>query len=229
MCGRFTFIDVPSLAGRFGIVLLDGGQISPRFNIAPSQEVPAVVEDQDGRALRWMQWGFQPAWFKAQPGRPPPINARAETLLERPMFRGAVAGQRCIIPADGFFEWQAVAGQRRKQPMYIRLKDGGIFGFAGLYAERPDPQSGEPVASCVIVTTSPNELMATIHHRMPVILDPADEALWLDSSVRDPAAVISCLRPYPSELMEAFAVSSLVSSARTDQPSLIEPLEGGRR
>lgn len=229
MCGRFTFIDVPSVAGRFGIVLLDGARIAPRFNIAPAQEVPAVVEDDGGRALRWMQWGFQPAWFRSQGDRPPPINARAETLLERPMFRGSAATQRCLIPADGFFEWKAVPGQRRKQPMYIRLKGAGIFGFAGLYAERPDPEGDEPILSCVIITTAPNELMASIHHRMPVILDPKDEALWLDPSVRDAAAVLPCLRPYPSELMEAFPVSSLVSSARNDQPSLIEPVEGNRQ
>jgi putative SOS response-associated peptidase YedK len=227
MCGRYTVIDVPSVVGRFGIVFVDGGGVTPRFNIAPSQEIPAVVETDGGRALRWMQWGFQPAWFAAQAKRPPPINARAETLLERPMFRGAVAAQRCIIPADGFFEWKAVPGERRKQPMYIRLKTGGVFGFAGLYAERPDRDSTEPIRSCAIITTSPNELMATIHHRMPVILDRDQEAFWLDPAVRDPVAVMSCLRPYPSEEMEAFAVSSLVSSAGNDQPSLIEPIERG--
>ncbi len=224
MCGRFTITEVERIVARFGVVLPDGMQIEPRFNIAPSQQIPVIVEGEHGRELRWMEWGFQPDWFKPQPNRRPPINARAETLMERPMFRGAVAGQRCIIPADGFFEWQAVSGTRRKQPVYIRLKSGDAFGFAGLYTERPGATPEERIASCVIITTSANELMAPIHDRMPVILDPADEARWLDPGVRDPVALLDCLRRYPADRMEAYPVSQLVSSARNDEPALIRPL-----
>src|SRR5712692_7276335 len=155
MCGRFTFTDSPGLYARFGIALAPDESIAPRFNIAPSQQIPTVVEGSDGRALRWMQWGFRPGWFTPKPGQPPPINARAETLLERSMFRGTVPAHRCIIPADGFFEWKVVPGQRRKQPMYIRLKGGGIFGFAGLYTERHDEATDAQIASSVIITTGP--------------------------------------------------------------------------
>lgn len=225
MCGRFTFTEIANIIGRFGIALADGSRIVPRFNIAPSQEIPVIVEGANGRELRWMEWGFQPDWFKPQPNRPPPINARAETLLERPMFRGAVATHRCIIPADGFFEWKAVRGERRKQPIYIRLKGGEIFGFAGLYTERPGPAANESIASCVIVTTGPNALMAPIHDRMPVILDRQDESRWLDPKLRDAGAVLDCLRSYPADLMEAFPVSHLVSYAHNDEPALIQPIE----
>src|SRR6266571_2008075 len=192
MCGRFTFTEIAKIVGRFGIVLQDGSRITPRFNIAPSEEIPVVVEDESGRGLRWMQWGFQPAWLKLQLNRQPPINARAETLLERPMFRDAVATGRCLIPADGFFEWKAVPGERRKQPMYIRLTGGEVFGFAGLYTLRPKPGSTDRIASCAIITTGPNELIAPIHHRMPVILAPEAEAAWLSPRERDHSRLLGC-------------------------------------
>jgi putative SOS response-associated peptidase YedK len=225
MCGRFTLTEISRVRARFGIVLLGGGEISPRFNVAPSQEIPVIVQGPAGRELRWMEWGYWPEWFHPQPNRPPPINARAETLLESPMFRDSVALQRCIIPADGFFEWKSVPGQRQKQPIYVRLRDGEMFGFAGLYTKRPGPTPDEPIASCVIITTSPNELIAPIHHRMPVILDPADEARWLDPRIDDPREVLSCLHPYPAAEMEAFPVSRLVSYVQNDQPALINPVE----
>jgi putative SOS response-associated peptidase YedK len=228
MCGRFTITEIAKIVERFGLVLPDGTRIEPRFNVAPSQQIAVVVEGEDGRELRWMEWGFQPDWFTPQPNRPPPINARAETLLERPMFRGSVARQRCIIPADGFFEWQAVPGSRRRQPVYIRLKGGGVFGMAGLYTERPGAMPDERVPSCVIITTGPNELMAPIHDRMPVILDRADEATWLDPDVHDPVALMACLRRYPAEEMEAYPVSQLVSYTHNDEPALIRPLSEPR-
>jgi putative SOS response-associated peptidase YedK len=157
MCGRFTLLELPPVSERFGLHLLEEiGRLQARFNIAPSQDVAAIIEGEQGRELHWMVWGYQPGWFKRKPGQPPPINARAETLLERSMFRGAVGKTRCLIPADGFYEWQAVPGQRSKQPMYIRLKGGRLFAFAGLYTEKRDELTGEPVPSCAIVTTAPN-------------------------------------------------------------------------
>lgn len=221
MCGRFSLGELDWLDQRFGIqVPLPFHEWpAPRFNVAPSQLVPVVVDTEEGRALRWMQWGFQPAWLK-DPRQAPPINARAETVAEKPMFREAVARRRCIIPADGFYEWQKLP--RGKQPVYIRLKSGEVFGFAGLYTERRVEGSDDPQASCVIITTGPNELMATIHHRMPVILAREDEALWLDRTVTDPAAVLACLRSYPAEPMEAYPVSPLVSRVQEDGPALIE-------
>ena len=133
MCGRFTLTDPGQIPLRFDVEV-DADTLLPRYNIAPSQLVPVVVERPEGRALQHMRWGFQPAWAPAAPNRPAPINARAETLLERPLFRGAVARRRCLIAADGFYEWQDV-GRGPKQPVYIRLRSGGLFAFAGLYTD----------------------------------------------------------------------------------------------
>jgi len=225
MCGRFTLTEFTWLPGRFGLQLPMEEPPDPRYNVAPSQQIPVIVDEGDGPVLRWMEWGFQPGWFKVAPNRPPPINARAETLLDRPMFRDSVAKQRCLIPADGFYEWRKVPGQRVKQPVYARLKGGEPFAFAGLYTTRKDDTTGKPHPSCVIITTKPNEIMAPIHDRMPVILSREDEPRWLDHGTTDRAAIIDCLRSYPSERMEAFPVSSLVSSARNDGSSLIRPAD----
>ena len=225
MCGRFTLTEFSWLPGRFGLQLPLDEQPDPRFNVAPSPHIPVVLDEGAGPVLRWMEWGFQPAWFKATPNRPPPINARAETLLERPMFRDAVAKQRCLIPADGFYEWRKVPGQRAKQPVYARLKGGEPFLFAGLYALRGDEPASQPRASCVIITTKPNEIMAPIHDRMPVILSREDERRWADHAITDSAAVIDCLRSYPSDRMEVYPVSPLVSSARNDGSALIRPAQ----
>jgi putative SOS response-associated peptidase YedK len=135
MCGRYTLTSPDDIAGRFGLGALSetGSDIRPRFNVSPSQAVP-VIRTHDGEtALELMRWGFQPAWMKGKGNRPPPINARSETLLERPMFKSAVGKGRCLIPADGFYEWKVIPGQKTKQPMHIRLKDGALFAFAGIW------------------------------------------------------------------------------------------------
>ena len=154
--------------------------------------------------------------------RPPPINARGETLLERPMFKGAVAKGRCLIPADGFYEWKVIPGQKAKQPMHIRLKGGELFAFAGLWTWGGD----EMGPTCAIITTAPNELVSTIHDRMPVILTEHGERLWMD---RDAPAeeAMSVLTAYPADLMEAFAVSTAVNRAGYDDPSMVEPISEG--
>jgi putative SOS response-associated peptidase YedK len=217
MCGRYTAGDPDSVAARYGFVDFHETKLEPRFNVAASQAVPVVVGGPDGPALRLMRWGFQPSWMK-EPRRPPRINARSESLLEKPLFRDALARGRCIIPADGFYEWVAVPGQRAKRPMHFRLRGGEPFGFAGLYTVAPDGQE-----TCAIVTTAANELIAPLHHRMPAILEVADEPLWLDPSATDPRTVLPCLRPLPAERMEAFPVGPLVSSVRNDGPELIRP------
>ena len=218
MCGRFTLTEPGRIGTRFGIQAPLPADEGPRYNVAPSQSVlTVVVAEHEGRALRQMRWGFQPAWMK-EAKRPPPINARAETLLDRPMFRGALGHSRCLIPADGFYEWVATEGSKQKQPLHLRLKGGELFGFAGLWTEASD---GEP--TCVIVTTEANELIRPLHARMPVILEPADEPLWLDPEVTDPAAVSACLQSFPSERMELYRVSDLVSSARNEGPELVQP------
>jgi putative SOS response-associated peptidase YedK len=223
MCGRFTLTNPGQLSLRFAATSDGGDELQPRFNIAPSQLVPAIVEGPQARAVEQMRWGFRPAWAGEDRSRPAPINARAETLMERPLFRGAVTRGRCLIPADGFYEWQVVPGQRTKQPMYIRLRDGSLFGFAGLYTETQD-EAGDPLRTCAIITCTPNELMAPIHNRMPAILDPAQEALWLDPAVTDPLPVLACLRPYPASSMEAYPVGRLVSAPQHEGPELIRHL-----
>jgi putative SOS response-associated peptidase YedK len=222
MCGRYTLTSPEDIAARFGLGALTETHIEPRFNVAPSQGVPVIVGRDSGPALTTMRWGFQPAWMRGDGQRPPPINARSESLLERPMFRGAVAHTRCLVPADGFYEWMAIPGSKTKQPMYIRLKGGDLFAFAGLYVQGPNDVGD----TCVIVTTAANEVLAPIHERMPVVLDRDVELRWLDPDLENGQAALAYLQPVPPERFEAFPVSSLVSSPRNQGPELIEPVEG---
>src|SRR5262249_21751999 len=158
-----------------------------RYNVAPTQRVPVVVPQDATRSLRLMRWGYRPRWMTS-PKAPAPINARAETLGEKPLYRGALASGRCLIPADGYYEWHAEAGKRGKQPYWLHLPQAAPFGFAGIWTSAP---AGEP--TCAIVTTAAHEHVAWLHPRMPVILSPECEGLWLDSELRDPPAAASCL------------------------------------
>jgi len=225
MCGRYTQTAAfDELALRFGITVEETGleDLPPRYNVAPSQSVPIVVAHDGGRRIVMAKWGFHPAWMKD--GKLAPINAKAETVAESRLFQEAVQRGRCLVPADGFYEWKPVPGQKRKQPFYVRLKGGGLFAFAGLYTP-PIARAGFP-ATFTIITTTPNELLAPIHNRMPVILEPGDERRWTDAAVTDPAAVLPCLRPLPASLMEAFPVSALVSSPANEGAELVEPVTG---
>ena len=225
MCGRYTQTAAfDELALRFGITVEDTGleDLGPRYNVAPSQAVPIVVGHNGGRQIIVARWGFHPVWMKDS--KLAPINAKVETVATSRMFQGAVKHARCLVPADGFYEWKAVPGQKRKQPYYLRLKVGGLFAFAGLYTP-PGAESVVP-ATCTIITTTPNELVAPIHDRMPVILARDDEGRWTDAGVTDPATVLPCLRPLPADLMEAHPVSTLVSSPGNEGPRLLEPLRG---
>ncbi|HZS89515.1 MAG TPA: SOS response-associated peptidase [Chloroflexota bacterium] len=225
MCGRYTLTAPEQLALRFDLNPDATPAVEARYNIAPSQPVPVIVAQPDGRlALEWMRWGFRPAWA-GESRRPAPINARAETLLERPYFRSAMRQGRCLIPADGFFEWQVQPGRGAKHPMYIRLRDGGLFALAGLYARGPDGTDALG-GTCAIITTSPNRLMEPIHDRMPAILDPDDEARWLDPDIAAPEVVRDCLRPYPAEAMVAYPVSTRVNAPQNEGAELIAPLAG---
>jgi len=195
----------------------------PTYNAAPSQRLPVVVQRGDDRALDLLRWGLQPRWRKAGPGRAPePINVRAETLLEKPMFRSLVKSKRCLVPADGFYEWKRTGGP--KQPYLIRPTDQRTFAFAGLYDETPG-DDGQPVGSYAIITTGPNGVMAPIHDRMPAILRPDDEADWLDATVTDPG-IVALLRPYSAEATVATAVSTAVNNTRNNGPELVEAVAG---
>ena len=222
MCGRFTLTNPAQLELRFDVASADGQSLEARYNIAPSQMIPVIVEGEQGRTLHSLRWGFQPRWASANSTRPAPINARAETLLERPLFRGALGKYRCLIPADGFYEWMVRPGSAAKQPMYIHRRDGDLFAFAGLYTEREE--GGQIAASCAIITTTPNEVLAPIHDRMPAILTRDTEALWVDRGVTDSEVLLACLRPYPAALLDAYAVAPAVSAVRNDAPYLTAPL-----
>jgi putative SOS response-associated peptidase YedK len=223
MCGRYTQTAAfEELALRFGITVeeVTDEDLASRYNVAPSQPVPIVVGEKDGRRLVMARWGFHPGWMRST--KLAPINAKAETIATSGMFQSAVERGRCLVPASGFYEWQPVPGQKRKRPFYVRLKGGALFGFAGLWAPA-DPRTGAP-ATCAIITTTANDLLAPIHDRMPAILAPEDEARWLDPSVTNPARVLSCLRPLGTDRMEAYPVSSLVSSPDNEGAQLVEPV-----
>lgn len=193
----------------------------PSYNVAPTQEV-AVVVQRDGRtSLEGMRWGLIPFWAKDPSIGSRMINARAESIADKPAFKRSLRDRRCLVLADGFYEWQKSDGA--KIPVYIRLKSGRPFAFAGLY-DLWNPPSGGPIASCTIITTGPNDLMTPIHNRMPVILGKAEDRTWLDAAIREPQQLLSLLNPFPAGEMEAYRVSTLANSPRNNSPALIQPL-----
>lgn len=211
MCGRFNLSRPEDIVERFGFMDWSDKRIEPRFNIAPSQEIVTFVQLPLERAVvQSATWGLKPFWLEK--GKAPPINARAEALGSSPMFREA---KRCLIPATGFYEW------RNKQPMHIQLQNGEPFAFAGLWLP---PVKREGLPSAAIITTKPNELMATIHTRMPAILSAEDELVWLDPSVADDDAR-KLLKPFDAAPMEAYPVSPRVNSWENEGPELILPAE----
>jgi putative SOS response-associated peptidase YedK len=200
--------------------------IPPRYNVAPTQDAPVVRLRADGeRAIAMLRWGLVPAWSEGPDSGYRMINARAETVATKPAFRGAFRRRRCLVPADGFYEWRKEGA--RKQPYRIRLRGGGPFAFAGLW-ERWSPERGdaEVIESFTIVVTDANALLEPIHERMPVILAQSDYGAWLDVQGTEPEAAQALLRPYPPDQMEAYPVSLRVNSPRNDDPECIAPLHG---
>jgi putative SOS response-associated peptidase YedK len=219
MCGRFTLRADPKALNEL-LPVFEQLELFPRYNIAPSQDVLAVRQRQEatGPEAATLRWGLVPHWAKdAKHGS---INARAETLAGKPMFRSAYRKRRCLIPADGFYEWQKVG--KAKQPFYIRMKDDQPFAFAGLWEHWE--HDGEIVNSCAIVTTRANEILQPFHDRMPVILERAAYERWLDADAKSNEDLEPLLRPYSSEAMTAFGVSTLVNNARHEEAGCIEPL-----
>lgn len=220
MCGRFTLYHTPDeVAARFEAS--DVLETEARYNIAPTQNV-AVVTQNGARQLENYHWGLIPSWAKDPAIGSRMINARAETLAEKPSFRTALTRRRCLIPADGFYEWQAAPEGTKggKTPTYLHRKDSALFAFAGLWDEWHAPD-GSPLRSCTIITTTPNSVAAPIHDRMPVILRPEDEAFWLDTGVSDTRDLHSLLAPYPPEYMESYPVSRRVNVPVTDDAELL--------
>ena len=218
MCGRYTlYHDEEDLTALFD---LDAFPITPRYNVAPTQVVPIVRMGEGARHERVdARWGLVPAWVKDPSAfKALLFNARSETAAEKPSFRDAAKRARCVVPASGFYEWTAGEGGR-KRPWYVHRRDGAPLVLAGLYAERSD---GDPSVSTTILTTGPNEVLAPLHDRMPVVLDPADVTRWLDPEERDPAVLADLLAPCPAGWLEAYPVGPEVGNARTDGPRLIQ-------
>lgn len=221
MCGRFTLHhSAEEIVERFLAELLP--HLEPRYNIAPTQPV-AVVTQNGARRLDQYQWGLIPSWAKDKSIGHRMINARAETLAEKPAFRTALQRRRCLIPADGFYEWREADTPEEggRTPMHIRRRDGGLFAFAGLWDEWRDPETQKPLRSCTIITGTPNPLIAPIHDRMPMILRPEDEERWLDTSLTGGESLHSLLAPYPADVLEVYAVSRRVNAPIVDDPSLV--------
>jgi putative SOS response-associated peptidase YedK len=240
MCGRFTLtVDPADLREAFGNYAFPA-KFAPRFNIAPTQPILAIPNDATpalplrsasgtvvaGGAREnkadFFVWGLIPAWAKDPSMGSRLINARAETLAEKPSFRGAFKYKRCLILADGFYEWKSQPGTKTKVPHFIFLKNREPFAFAGLWDEWHSPDGGT-LRSATIITTAPNELMATIHDRMPVILHPSDYAQWLDTSPRAPESLQPLLKAFPVDEMSAYPVSMLVNSPANDRAELVVP------
>ena len=194
----------------------------PAYNVAPTQDVLTVVGGETRRG-GFMRWGLIPHWAKSASIGSRMINARAETVGEKPAFRDALRRRRCLVLADGFYEWQRVG--RAKRPMRVVMRSGEPFAFAGLWSVWRDPEDNT-VPSCTIITTAANDLLRPIHERMPVVLPREMEALWLDQSVDDPVAFDGVLIPYPADAMDAYEVSALVNSTANGGPEIIEALAG---
>jgi putative SOS response-associated peptidase YedK len=221
MCGRYTLTaESALLEDRFACRLSDVSYRSS-YNIAPGQAVMAVVKAEAELRAGLLRWGLVPSWAKDPKMGYRMINARAETVAEKPSFRRALRQRRCLILADGFYEWRREG--RQKTPMYIRLRSGEPFAFAGIWEHWQGPD-GTPLSTCAILTTAANALMQPIHQRMPVMLDRAAESLWLDGEVTEPQALLPVLAPFASEAMEAYEVSSEVNSARHNSPACITPV-----
>ncbi len=220
MCGRYSLhCAVERLMEQFGVVA--DPALRPRFNIAPSQLVPAVRAGAAGRELAMLRWGLIPFWAKDAKIGYKMINARAETVASKPAYRSAYRRRRCLIAADGFYEWKPDdAGG--KQPYHIRLRDGDVFAFAGLWERWEGGKNGPPIESCTIIVTAANDQLRPIHDRMPVIVRPGDYEIWLDTSQSDASRLEEILQPYPGEAMVAYPVSTHVNRPANDDAQCIE-------
>jgi putative SOS response-associated peptidase YedK len=240
MCGRFTAASQPSLlAEQFRAEPAAVEGFGPSWNVTPASDVIVVTADSDGaRHLRALHWGLVPRWAKDSSSRNQIINLRSETIREKKSWKSSLAKRRCIIPADGFYEWQDMGKGNKKQPLYITAREPQSLALAGIWATWKGAESkdgkhgdganggGEELWTCTILTTTPNKLMSTIHHRMPVILPPDAWDAWLDPSNTDTEALEALLVPAADDLLAAWPVDLAVNSPRNNRPELTEPLEG---
>lgn len=225
MCGRYSQRQSAEVIAK-AFAVDNVPALEPRYNVAPTQSVPTVLQPSvsKNRQFKMMHWGLIPKWAKDSKIASKLINARAETVAEKPAFKSAFRKRRCLVLADGFYEWQQQENKKQKQPYYFRLKDEQPFAFAGLWEQWENP-SGEVVNSCTLLTTDANELMRPIHNRMPVILNPNDYERWLDPDVKEPEPLQPLLRPYSTQEMLAYPVSTAVNRPSNDNAECIKSIE----
>lgn len=219
MCGRFTLfsseqelIDYFQVANEFFI--------KPRYNIAPSQQILTIIEDKGERRAGQLTWGLIPFWAKNKRIGSKMINARGETIAEKPSFKRAFQSRRCIIPTNGFYEWKKIG--RNKQPYFISMKEEPLFAFAGLWEKWVDQQTNEAIFSCTIITTTANDAIKALHHRMPVILDKSAQSIWLNNQTFPEEQLKSFIKPYPADKFSIYPVSAYVNSTKNESEQCIE-------
>jgi putative SOS response-associated peptidase YedK len=223
MCGRFVqAVDPESYAVVFGAEVVVTEALAPSYNVAPTDQVYAVAEHEGRRLLGTFRWGLVPWWADDVRIGAKHINARAETVATKPAFKDSFARKRCIVPVDGFYEWERK--EAGKLPHYVHAADGSPLALAGLWASRKDPDTGERLASCTIITTSPNDLLRPIHNRMPVVLAAETWGRWLDPDAGDLDDLRGLLRPAPASRLAEYPVSTLVNSVNNNYPECISPL-----
>ena len=234
MCGRFTFSKMEDFLGEMQLEIAEFNEhhFTPRYNIAPTQEVAVVAntlpdtgQDPEVKQIEFFHWGLIPSWAKDPKIGNQMINARSETLSEKPSFRNAYKRRRCLVLADGYYEWQKIPGEKTKQPVYIRLKSQKPFAFAGLWEVWKEKGMDEPLRSCTIITCPPNTVLAEIHHRMPVILPAEVYETWLAPDEQSSETLQPLLVPYADEEMEAYPVSRFVNRPANNSPECIAPVD----
>ena len=231
MCGRFVSASSPGeIADYFGAAQVSETLTEPNFNVAPTTQVPVVRVHEANRTLDLMRWGLIPFWAKSASIGAKMINARVETVTEKSAFRNAIKKHRCIIPADAFYEWTAVADpaakKPRKQPWCIQRNDGAPFAFAGMFESWKDPEGdGSRLRSCTILTGPANEAMAPIHDRMPIMIPPAQWEAWLDPDTTDVADLLASIEAPPASLFAIHAVSTAVNNSRSSGAQLMDEVE----
>jgi len=223
MCGRFSLAtSAQQVAEHFGLTEVPA--LSPRYNIAPAQSIAAVrrADDRQTRILELRRWGLVPAWARDPGIGSRMINARVETAAEKPAFRAAFRRRRCLVPADGFYEWKP--HPKRRRPHHVRLGGGDLFGLAGLFESWESPEA-EAIESCTLLTTAASPALIALHDRMPIIVGPEDYERWLDPDLQDPHAILSLTRSTTSDRLVFHPVSFRVNNPRNDDPGCIEPTE----
>lgn len=224
MCGRYTLTsEIRAFGDLVGVKEDKRRRVDPRYNICPSQEVPVILND-GSLEIREARWGLVPSWAKDPAIGNRMANARAESIESKPSFRSSFKKRRCLVIADGFYEWANRPGQKLKIPYYFRMRDKSVYGFAGLWDIWSDPEKKTELLTFCLITTTPNKIVEAVHDRMPVILDPRHYPVWLSQEDQPVEQLKLCLQPYPAEQMESYPVSRIVNSPSYDKAECIKPV-----